>query len=79
MGVPLTTDRSAAGLDVISAQSGQARRRTAPGAGGDPLAPVHDLRSQFGVWSATKEATQARAEFQLMVSSFVDQDWMSSR
>jgi hypothetical protein len=30
------------------------------------------------VWSATKDAAQARALFQFRASSLVDQDWMSS-
>src|SRR5262245_24033791 len=29
-------------------------------------------------WSATNDDTHASVEFQLMVSSFVDHDWMSS-
>jgi hypothetical protein len=30
------------------------------------------------LWSATNAETQARAEFQLIASSLVDQDWISS-
>lgn len=41
------------------------------------MEPLAELFPRY-VWSATKDAIRVRAEFQLMVCSLVDQDWMSS-
>jgi hypothetical protein len=51
-----------------------ARKQTGAGGQTTGAGPRH----QSADWSATKEATQASAEFQLTVNSFVDHDWMSS-
>ena len=50
----------------------------APVRDGDPRSVDVRWNGQPLFWSAMKAATQDRDEFQLMVSSFVDHDWMSS-
>ena len=45
---------------------------------GRPVAAPSLRHGLNQVWSAAKDETQASDEFQLMVSSFVDQDLMSS-